>query len=413
MDSEITDERKLREELAHFCRVAYRRHLVSGAGGNLSARIGDSQRVLISPSGFSLRDCEPEHFVTVDLEGKKVGGPDGLVPSKESVMHTAIYQVRPQARAVAHLHPRACIVFANRLEPIPLATVSARAKLGFTPIVAEAPSGSQALARFVRQAVQDAPASNFFLLERHGALAIGANPRDATDLADLAEDTARIALDSARAQGLLVRRRIFDVSVRTSAKMPFYPGDPQFVLTRVKALERGDAANVSQIAMGVHTGTHIDAPAHFLTGGATLDGLPLEATIGEAVVADLRGRARIEAASLKEVSLGAGDILLCKTDNSALWDREDFQKDYVALTAEAAHYLIERGIKAVGIDYLSIEAFGSNDFRVHKLILGAGITVIEGLDLSGVMPGRYEFFCLPLALSGVEGAPARAILIER
>ncbi len=303
MDDGKSREVDLREQLARFCKLAYQQHLVCSAGGNLSARIGDSQRVLISPGGFSLHDCTPEDFVTVDLEGRKVDGREDLIPSKEAGMHTAVYRVRPQARAIAHLHPRACIVFANRLQPIPLVTVSARAKLGFTPLVPEAPSGSQALANHVRRAVEEAPQPSFFLLEGHGAIAVGNSVSEATYLTDLAEDTAQIALALARENPVLKKRRMWDVSVPSGPQMPFYPGDPRMVVKQVRSIARGDQANVSEISMGVHTGTHIDCPAHFFEQGATLDDSPLESTIGEAVVAVLRG--------LGQVSSGADQELLC------------------------------------------------------------------------------------------------------
>jgi arylformamidase len=133
--------------------------------------------------------------------------------------------------------------------------------------------------------------------------------------------------------------------------------------------------------------------------------------VGEALVADLRARTAIDAGALAEVPLRAGDILLCLTDNSRRWDAREFQRDFTYLTEDAADLLVERGLRAVGMDYLSIERFGSTDFPVHRRLLGAGVFVIEGLDLRAVEPGRYTLVCLPLKFPDLDGAPARAVLL--
>jgi arylformamidase len=133
--------------------------------------------------------------------------------------------------------------------------------------------------------------------------------------------------------------------------------------------------------------------------------------IGEAVVADLRGRAAVDAASLEGVALRRGDILLCRTDNSWRWESPEFRRDFTYLTEDAAALLVARGAHAVGMDYLSIERFGSTEFPVHRTLLGAGVFVIEGLDLRAVEPGRYTLVCLPLKFPDLDGAPARAVLL--
>jgi len=194
--------------------------------------------------------------------------------------------------------------------------------------------------------------------------------------------------------------------------MHFYPGDPVLEMARVRAIARGDIANVTQIALGVHTGTHVDAPAHFIEGAPTLEAIPLDRFVGEARVLDLGGLAAIDAAAFARHEIRTGDIVLCKTDNSALWKRDGFQEGFTHLTHDAAEYLVERKVRTVGIDYLSIERFGSTTFEVHKTLLGGGIPIIEGLDLSAVDPGPYFLSCLPLRLEGVDGAPARAVLLR-
>lgn len=207
------------------------------------------------------------------------------------------------------------------------------------------------------------------------------------------------------------RRRVIDISVPVRAGMHSYPGDPAPAIEPVRQIPRGDVCNLSLLTMGSHTGTHVDAPYHFLADGPRLGDVGLERMIGEAVVADLRGRAAVDAAALRGTDLRKGDILLCLTDNSRRWERPDFQQDFTYLTEDAAEVLVAAGAHAVGMDYLSIEQFGSRDFPVHRRLLGAGVFVIEGLDLRRVAPGRYTLVCLPLKMPDLDGAPARAVLL--
>jgi arylformamidase len=405
-----SDEAALREELAHYCRFAYQRRLVSGTGGNLSVRLG-RDRALITPSAVSLRECTPEDFITVDLRGEMVAGPAHHVPSKEVHFHTAIYEARPDVHAISHLHPPSCILFAIRNRPIPLVTITAEVRLGPTPVVPEAPSGSALLARLVHEAVLASPDAKLLLLERHGVLAIGATLAETIDVADLAEDTARVAHQLSLATGVGARR-VWDVSVRDRPGMHVYPGDPALEVTQIRAIARGDAANLTHLALGAHTGTHVDAPAHFLPDAPTLEQVPLDRMVGDASVLDLRGRRFIDAAALRPHAIQTGDIVLFKTDNSALWERDGFQEGFTYLTRDAAELLVELGVKTIGMDYLSIEQFGSRDFEVHKILLGAGVLIIEGLDLRAIGAGPYGLACLPLNLQGVDGAPARAVLMR-
>ena len=205
--------------------------------------------------------------------------------------------------------------------------------------------------------------------------------------------------------------RVIDISVANGPTQHVYPGDPPPRIEQAKAIRAGDVCNVSLLTMGSHTGTHVDAPYHFIDGGARLGEVALERMVGEALVVDLRGRAAVDAAALESAALRTGDILLCRTDNSWRWEKAEFQRDFVYLTLDAAGLLVERGIRAVGIDYLSIEQFGSSDFPVHHRLLGAGVFVIEGLDLRAVEPGRYTLVCLPLKFPDLDGAPARAVLL--
>ena len=205
--------------------------------------------------------------------------------------------------------------------------------------------------------------------------------------------------------------RVIDISVANGPTQHVYPGDPPPRIEQAKAIRAGDVCNVSLLTMGSHTGTHVDAPYHFIDGGARLGEVALERMVGEALVVDLRGRTAVDASALEAATLRTGDILLCRTDNSWRWEKAEFQRDFVYLTLDAAGLLVERGIRAVGIDYLSIEQFGSSDFPVHHRLLGAGVFVIEGLDLRAVEPGRYTLVCLPLKFPDLDGAPARAVLL--
>jgi len=207
-------------------------------------------------------------------------------------------------------------------------------------------------------------------------------------------------------------RRVWDVSVVDRPGMHIYPGDPAIEVAQVRAIKRGDAANLTHLTMGAHTGTHVDAPAHFIDGAPTLEQVALDRMVGPAQVLDLRGLAAIDAAALRRHQIQAGDIVLCKTDNSERWSRPGFQTDFTYVTRDAAEYLIERDVRTIGMDYLSIEQFGSKTFEVHKLLLGRGILIIEGLDLGAIGPGPYLLACLPLKLEGVDGAPARAVLMR-
>jgi arylformamidase len=154
----------------------------------------------------------------------------------------------------------------------------------------------------------------------------------------------------------------------------------------------------------------MDAPLHFIAGGAGIDTLPLDLLIGPALVAEVDATRLIEPSHLETLPLARHQRLLLKTRNSALWDRSSFARDYVALSLAGARLLIEHGVKLVGIDYLSIEAFGAEGHPVHKTLLGAGMVILEGLDFRRVTPGTYELYCLPLRIAGGDGSPCRALL---
>lgn len=210
--------------------------------------------------------------------------------------------------------------------------------------------------------------------------------------------------------------KLHDVSILISEDMPIWPNDPGISMELTSSIARGDSANVTQLNMGVHTGTHIDAPFHFEPNGATIDKLPLEVLIGPCRV--------FEIPEINE-AIGLGDLekldfdhhirVLFKTRNSNWWKNGEtlFQKDFVYMHLEGARFLIDRGIKLVGIDYLSIEQFGSPDHATHHLLLRNDVVILEGLNLSRISSGDYELIALPPKLKGADGAPARVVLREQ
>jgi arylformamidase len=207
--------------------------------------------------------------------------------------------------------------------------------------------------------------------------------------------------------------KIIDVTVPLSPAIPTFPGDPRFFMEFTHRIADGQPYNVARVTMATHSGTHVDAPYHFLADGATVDQLPLEILMGKARVVEVSAREKLERADLEALDLRDDLRILLKTRMSGQLRVEHFQEDFVYLTPDAAEYLVQAGIKLVGIDYLSVEKFGSHDFAAHHSLLGAGVVIIEGLDLSQVEPGEYEMTCLPLLIAGADGAPARVVLRAR
>jgi len=193
--------------------------------------------------------------------------------------------------------------------------------------------------------------------------------------------------------------------------MVHWPGDPAVEITLAKDISKGDSSNVSQLSMGSHTGTHMDAPLHFIPGATGLDQMELSATIGAARVIGINDPESITVPELEAHDIQAGERVLLKTRNSSTrWAQDPFATDFVYIATDSARYLAERGIRTVGVDYLSVGGYKNNGSDVHKALLGAGIWIIEGLQLYGVEPGPYEMICLPLRILGADGAPARAVL---
>ena len=202
---------------------------------------------------------------------------------------------------------------------------------------------------------------------------------------------------------------ILDVSIPIRTRMPIYPADAGVALRRIDAIADGAVANVSAVDLGAHTGTHVDAPDHFLDGAGGVDTVALEPLIGPAVVVDATAVDKtLDAAAVAAAGVPAGaERVLFRTRNSQLWEQEEFNEDFVSFDASGARALLDAGVRLVGIDYLSI-----GDPGAHRALLGADVAVVEGLDLRAVEPGPYQLVCLPLKLVGSDGGPARAVLLR-
>jgi arylformamidase len=204
--------------------------------------------------------------------------------------------------------------------------------------------------------------------------------------------------------------KLIDVTVPLDSNVPTYPGNTPFQLEPIKRLAKGDSSNVSTVHLSAHSGTHVDAPRHFFDDGPGAEHLALEILCGRVRVIELTTRKAITPADLAGFDLTEDVRLLIKTHNSKLWGMPAFQEDFIGVTEPAARFLVEHGVKLLGVDYLSVEEFKKPGAPAHRTLLGAGTIVIEGLNLLEVEPGTYELFCLPLRIVGADGAPARVIL---
>ncbi len=208
---------------------------------------------------------------------------------------------------------------------------------------------------------------------------------------------------------------IWDITVPYRTDLPLWPGDPVPSMTMMKCQAAGYRCNVTRLDTGVHFGTHLDAPVHFIEGGKGVDELDMATLVGPCVVAEVPDVMEITPDHLAALHLSANTTrLLLKTRNSALWDRpnHEFHKDFAALTTDAARWVVDHGIKLIGIDYLSIQLFADADSTTHHVLLGTEVIIVEGLDLRAVTQGAYQLTCLPMKLVAADGAPVRAILMR-
>jgi arylformamidase len=210
------------------------------------------------------------------------------------------------------------------------------------------------------------------------------------------------------------RLRVHDISLAVDPALPTWPTSEGWRVRSSMRIASGDPANVSVVEMDVHTGTHVEAPLHFIEGGAPIDSVAIERLVGPAQVVEVAGD-EVTPASLERLAVSADPPrLLIKTANSERWAQGwgPFDPVYVSLTAEAAQWIADRGFQLVGIDHLSIQRYGDGP-ETHRALMRAGVVILEGLNLAAVAPGTYTLVCAPVRLTGVEAAPARALLIDQ
>ena len=206
-------------------------------------------------------------------------------------------------------------------------------------------------------------------------------------------------------------KKWIDVSVTIKPGMAHWPDNPAIRVDRMLDMEKGDVCNVSVLSFGSHTGTHMDAPLHFLRNGKSLDKMPLDATIGPARVIEIKDKEAVKVEEIANQRIKPGERILFKTRNSKnAWKSDDFDKNFIYISKEAAAFLAKAKVMTVGIDYLSVGGFFKDGKETHDALLSAGIWVIEGLNLAKIKPGKYELNCLPIKVLNSDGAPARALL---
>jgi arylformamidase len=205
---------------------------------------------------------------------------------------------------------------------------------------------------------------------------------------------------------------IYDVSLPIVNGGLVYPGNPEIAISPQQEISKGASSNVSLLSFGSHTGTHVDAQKHILEGGLSVDALHLDVLMGPAILIAVPDDApAVTESLLRAYDLTKQERVLIRTRNSSFIRQHDFVRDYTYLAPDGAEYLVSLGVKLVGIDYMSIEQFHSGHHLTHRTLLGHGVIIVEGLDLSVPPPGRYDLRVLPLRLAGLDGAPARAVLI--
>ncbi len=410
------------EELVRYSRLCYERHLVGAAGGNLSVRVPGRDAFIMTASGVSLRDVAPHNLVVIDRRRTLLEGPAGAKPSKESGFHLAIFEERPEVGAIIHVHPPYATVFCTRQEPIPTVTISAQLKLKQGTLIPAGAPGSKELCDMVAQSVKTSPPdATVFLMEGHGLVAVRPTLGGAFDDAELAEDTAKISylaeLAVPRAFQLSHGIRVVDLTAPLNERIQCYPTDPRFAKHwHANFAEHGVC--VSKLEMGAHSGTHVDAPMHFL-GDAFPDvtRMSLCLFMGEAIALDRPKNPgqNLSVSDLQGADIRSGDIVLFRTG----WDKRCsspafFEGEWPGMQASLVEELIRRGVKATGGDIASADnpaAFAAGA-PAHKAAGHVGMPIFEALvNLDQVEGQRFFFLGLPLKLEGGEASPIRAVAI--
>jgi L-fuculose-phosphate aldolase len=417
----IAEHEGLAAELIRYSRLAYDRGLATGSGGNLSVRGPGSDVVLVTASGVALRDVDRGNIVALDLQGRTLEEPAGLKPSKEIGFHLEVFRKRPGVNAVIHVHPAHAIVFASRGAKIPLVTISAKLKLRQGPIVSDAPPGSQELCDLVAHAAAEAdPEASVLLMARHGLVSFGASLCAAFDDAELASETAKVALLMEETEGVFPRidagTEVVDLSIPLSDATAHYPTDPPFHRS-IHSDFPAAGALVSKIETGLHIGTHVDAPLHVREAGVSISELPPHRFLGAAIALETpKGPGQdIEPVDFQGRDIRPNDIVIFRTG----WEERSgsprfFQEEWPGISPAAADALLAMGVKAVGLDSPSADSPKAiaAGFASHKRLLGAGVPLFEALvNLRRVAGRRFFFIGLPLGIDHGEASPVRAIAL--
>jgi kynurenine formamidase/ribulose-5-phosphate 4-epimerase/fuculose-1-phosphate aldolase len=418
----LNENGALADELVRYSRLCYDRHLVGAAGGNLSARIPGKAAFIVTATGVSLRDVARENLLAIDSQGKVLEGPAGAKPSKETSFHLAVFEARPDASAIIHVHPTYATVFAVNGRLIPTITISAQLKLKQGKLIAVAPPGSKELRDLVAQSVKESPSdTSIFLLTSHGMLGISRTFSDAFDFAELAEDTAKIAylreICAAPKHPLASAYRVVDLTAPLNERIQCYPTDPSFSKSWHTHFDE-HGVYVSKLQMGAHSGTHVDAPLHFLGDGfPDVAEIPLQSAIGECIALERPKDPGedLTVADLAGADILPGDIVLFRTG----WDKRSgspafFDGEWPGLQPALVEELIRRGVKAIGGDIASADcpAAIAAGAPAHKLAGRAGLPIFEALvNLDQVAGQRFYFVGLPLKLEGCEASPIRAVAL--
>jgi L-fuculose-phosphate aldolase len=417
----IAEHEGLVAELIRYSRLAYDRGLATGSGGNLSVRMPGSAVFLVTASGVALRDVDRGNIVAVDAQGRILEGPAGLKPSKEIGFHLELFRTRPAVNAVIHVHPAHAIVLAARGLKIPLVTISAKLKLRQGPVVADAPPGSRELCDLVARAAEESnPEVSVLLMARHGLVAFDASLCAAFDDAELASETAKVALMMEEAGGAVPRidagTEVVDLSVPLSDATAHYPTDPPFHKS-IHSDFPAAGARVSKIETGLHIGTHVDAPLHVRQAGVAISGMPAHCFLGAAIALETPKRPGqdIEPADFQGRDIRENDIVIFRTG----WEERSgsprfFQEEWPGISLAAADVLLAMGVKAIGLDSPSADgpkAIAAG-FASHKRLLDAGVPLFEALvNLRRVAGRRFFFIGLPLGIDHGEASPVRAIAL--
>lgn len=418
----INDYAGLAAELVRYSRLCYDRRLVGAAGGNLSVRVPGRKVFFVTASGVSLRDVAPGNLVVVDGSGKVLEGPPGAKPSKETGFHLVAYKMRPAVSAIIHVHPPYVTAFSTRRQTIPTVTISAQLKLKQGPVVPRAAPGSQELKDFVVEALEGSPPeATVLLMEAHGLMTMRPTLCEAFDDAELAEDTAKIAmLDEPLFPPALpgfAGVQLVDLTAPLNERIPCYPTDPRFAKHwHVDFAKHG--AYVSKLEMGAHTGTHVDAPMHFLGDqGLDVTSVSLDRFLGEAMALDAPKNPgeNVMPSDVRGADIRAGDIVLFRTG----WEKRAgtpafFEGQWPGFHPQLMKELIGRGVKAVGGDVASADspAAIAAGAPAHKLAARAEMPVFEALvNMDQVVSRRFQFIGFPLKLDSGEASPIRAIAL--